>query len=384
MAALTVSMTVTRSRIYKVNGVAYSSSADFDTEVGKIKSILKLRPGMTYCELGAANGIFFAEMAKAVMPGGRIMGTALVGNETKSFTNRALDSGISKDSVVGVISTNNPPLLGLPQHTCDAVLARRIYHGLPLETALAYLPQLGAAVKPGGTILIVELEPDNGIYTRPGATVFTYGDGRHAVVPAAVQIEEFKSAGFKLERVFLDWPHFDDPPDLKGTGLVYSPPTSQIPSDCLTALKFRPAEEVFQAVYNATDYVVYELSDVMRIGERTPKVDELLGANSVGGADSAVFITASNPKSQQLSQDENDRRNERLLARVESLGPFRVFAGEGRARFGDWPPERSYLIIGLPTDMADGLADEFDQIAYVMYTAGGPAKIVWRPRRWPF
>ena len=58
--------------------------------------------------------------------------------------------------------------------------------------------------------------------------------------------------------------------------------------------------------------------------------------------------------------------------------PFEIQAREGKARTGDWPPEHSYLIVGTTPKMANQLADEFGQNAYVEYTLGGVAKLVWR------
>mmetsp|Transcript_50603 Transcript_50603/g.83894 ORF Transcript_50603/g.83894 Transcript_50603/m.83894 type:complete len:172 (+) Transcript_50603:181-696(+) len=129
------------------------------------------------------------------------------------------------------------------------------------------------------------------------------------------------------------------------------------------------------AAYHNTDYLVYEFQDSLSIGKRTHQLDMLLSNYS---SSTAIFITAWNPYSRKLTRDENDRRNEQLIARVKAIGDFPVFLGEGKARNGDWPPELSYLILGVHTEMANQLADEFGQNAYLTYNLGGPAKIVWR------
>ena len=135
------------------------------------------------------------------------------------------------------------------------------------------------------------------------------------------------------------------------------------------------AEEAFDAAYRNTDYIVYKLDDALRINEHSQTFDELLRKH---GAKLCIFLTAWNPKSQEFSRAENDKRNEELVARVEHLGGFLTLAGEGKARTGDWPPEHSYLIVGTTPKMANQLADEFGQNAYVEYTLGGVAKLVWR------
>ena len=135
------------------------------------------------------------------------------------------------------------------------------------------------------------------------------------------------------------------------------------------------AEQQFDSAYRNTDYIVYEVDDALRIDEHSMKFDVLLRKYH---AKSCIFITAWNPKSQELSRAENEERNKRLLARVRSLGHHQTFPGEGKARTGDWPPEHSYLIVGMTTAMARQLADEFGQNAYLEYTLGGVAKLVWR------
>lgn len=135
------------------------------------------------------------------------------------------------------------------------------------------------------------------------------------------------------------------------------------------------AEELFDTAYRNTDYIVHELDEALRIEEHSPTFDELLHKQ---GAKSCIFLTAWNPKSQELSRAENDKRNEQLVARVKHLGGFLMLAGEGKDRIGHWPPEHSYLIVGMAPKMANQLADEFGQNAYVEYTLGGVAKLVWR------
>lgn len=131
--------------------------------------------------------------------------------------------------------------------------------------------------------------------------------------------------------------------------------------------------KLFQA-YAATDYVVFgPAGDVtIRVGERSAAVDRLLCRYR---ARTATFVTAWNPYSKvvgRLANGAADRQleswlNRRRLARV---------AGEGRGTVGDWPPEKSALILGLSRRQACALGRAFGQNAVVFVAFRRPAELI--------
>jgi len=208
------------------NQVFQSYTWDFTAEVEHMQSIMNLKPGMTYCEMGAANGLFFAQMAKKVMPGGKVYGTAPSELEVARFQQTAKDVGIPESAITGTLATNEPAYLGLPPDTCDVIYSRMVYHMIPEATAKAYLTQLAKALKKDGMLFFTDHDPDNDKWVRGEATVLPF---KMKVVPMAVEIEEFKEAGFTLQRVIRNWPYFGDSakygdtsPDEYGYGLVWS------------------------------------------------------------------------------------------------------------------------------------------------------------------
>ncbi len=76
----------------------------------------------------------------------------------------------------------------------------------------------------------------------------------------------------------------------------------------------------------------------------------------------------------------NDRRNEQLSSELVRRG-LKFFEGEGKGSDPSWPAELSYLIVGISRAAADDLADSFCQNAYVAYSLGGVAELVWRSKR---
>ncbi len=114
----------------------------------------------------------------------------------------------------------------------------------------------------------------------------------------------------------------------------------------------------------------------LRIGSLCPRLEELL-ANL--GARSWVYLTAFNPRSERLSDEENQNRHRRLVERVERLG-FSAFPGEGVGDDGTWPPERSLLVLGVDRRQAIDLGREFGQLAIVFGEFGSPPALIqtWR------
>ena len=118
--------------------------------------------------------------------------------------------------------------------------------------------------------------------------------------------------------------------------------------------------------YLDTDYIISDDPPLlMRIGEQSDDLRVLLGSM---GVETAAFITAWNPRSEQLSDEENDDRQGVLLTDIEKLR-LNYLVGYGQRE--DWI-EYSYLILGIHQDQATAMAARFEQNAYVWV---GPAGI---------
>ena len=109
----------------------------------------------------------------------------------------------------------------------------------------------------------------------------------------------------------------------------------------------------------------------LRIGEPSAELDRLLLEHD---ADAWAFITASNPRSQQLSDADNARRNRELLSNVEAAG-YVTFSGRGIGCDESWPPEDSLLVVGMTESAALQCARQFEQHAIVCGDRGGPARL---------
>lgn len=128
--------------------------------------------------------------------------------------------------------------------------------------------------------------------------------------------------------------------------------------------------------YLQTAYCVYVedgRKECLRIGEKSSWLDSLL---RFAGQPFAVFITAENPRSKRLDHETNLRRTAELLNELTRLG-FAFFEGFGDGQTPDWPPERSFLVVGMNREEGLNLAAQFDQNAYLFVRQNEPVELVW-------
>lgn len=126
--------------------------------------------------------------------------------------------------------------------------------------------------------------------------------------------------------------------------------------------------------YRRAAYVARTGDSEIRIhpGRRTPDLDTLLDQRR---ADQWAYITAYNPESRLLSEDENVRRQQLLVEAVLDRG-LTFFEGESVLDAAAWPPEPSLLILGISPDEARALGRQFGQLAIVVGRLNQPARLV--------
>lgn len=112
--------------------------------------------------------------------------------------------------------------------------------------------------------------------------------------------------------------------------------------------------------YRNTSYNVFEPKISIRIGETNPVLDALLREYD---CTEWAYITAYNPFSEVLSEEENMERHKQLKA---TLKEYALFEGEGVGTDPSWKPERSLLILGISEGDAEKLGEKFQQNAIVV------------------
>ena len=114
--------------------------------------------------------------------------------------------------------------------------------------------------------------------------------------------------------------------------------------------------------YLKTEYRVQTAGgvNVLRIDQASNFLER---AHKLHLTDRSAFITACNPASQLVSGDENEAAMEQMNEEVSERWP-KYFA-EGADPSGTWPPEASYLVMGIDYRDVIELAHKYNQNAFL-------------------
>jgi hypothetical protein len=111
--------------------------------------------------------------------------------------------------------------------------------------------------------------------------------------------------------------------------------------------------------YKNTKYKVFEVNLTIEIGKSNQELDAILAKHN---ANEWAFITAFNPYSRVLTDNENKVRHEELKNLTEN---YVTYEGHGVGEDPTWEPELSLLIIGISMEEASIIGKKFEQNAIV-------------------
>jgi hypothetical protein len=127
------------------------------------------------------------------------------------------------------------------------------------------------------------------------------------------------------------------------------------------------------AAYLAAEYVVFSDPAIrLRIGEPSEALDALL---EDGGAETAAFVTASNPGGKPARPEANALSTEALLLAQREAG-YACIPGVGRDPGGEWPAEPSVLVLDISRREAAILGRSYEQNAIVFVEKGGAPELL--------
>ena len=137
-----------------------------------------------------------------------------------------------------------------------------------------------------------------------------------------------------------------------------------------------PAEELASA-YRQTIYwcELPEQSIAIRIGKPHPQLDAALRNEAVNAW---AYITAYNPFSNQKTPPQNRAMNEQLKSELTRLG-YPYWHGTGIDPEGQWPPEASFLVLGIDRGTAIKMGQQYQQRAIVVGRVGEAAELLFLP-----
>ncbi|HEX5364093.1 MAG TPA: DUF3293 domain-containing protein [Gallionella sp.] len=112
--------------------------------------------------------------------------------------------------------------------------------------------------------------------------------------------------------------------------------------------------------YRETNYYIAAPAPfVLRVGVTSEALARICAQHRT---DCCAFVTASNPYSRLVDDQENADRQAGLARELERRG-LTFFHGTGRHPSGSWPAESSYLVLGLSLADAKMLGEAYQQNA---------------------
>lgn len=150
----------------------------------QIVHALDLKPGMAVADIGAGTGLLTLLMARAVRPRGHVTAVDITPDFIDKTLQRAREQGL--DNVRGLV--NAPHESGLAENSVHLVLVSATYHHF--EYPQTMLASIGAALKPGGQLVIIDF------VRKPGfSSPWVLG---HVRLGEEEVVEEIQAAGFRL------------------------------------------------------------------------------------------------------------------------------------------------------------------------------------------
>lgn len=131
----------------------------------------------------------------------------------------------------------------------------------------------------------------------------------------------------------------------------------------------------FEAIYQGAIYVVFykDREIKFRIGEANEEIDSLLVQY---GSERYAFLTAYNPLSTELPEQDNQRRQVQLKDDLDAAG-IKSLEGYGGSEDGSWQPEPSLFLLDVSKEMAVFVARKYGQHAIVFGERGSVPQLVW-------
>jgi predicted methyltransferase len=170
----------------------------FQVETDRLAKLLDWRAGSAVADIGAGDGEITLLLSGRVGPGGRVYSTEI---EDAKITHLEKLTAERKNVTVlkaGAEESN------LPASCCDSILVRRVYHHFPNPAKMS--ASFLAALKPGGTLAIIDFEDRQGL---PDVRECVPKNRGHHGMARSIIIAELTAAGFEQDAHPTDWPNGD-------------------------------------------------------------------------------------------------------------------------------------------------------------------------------
>ncbi len=157
------------------------------------------KAGQTIGDVGAGKGEIGIAAAAVVGKTGRVYLTELDEDKRKALETEVKSGGLENIVVMQAAEKQT----NLPDECCDGIVLRRVYHHLTAPTEMD--ASLLRSLKPGGGLAVIDFPPRKWLSESDPVKGVPTNRGGHGI-PKKILIQELTTAGFRVEKVFDDWP----------------------------------------------------------------------------------------------------------------------------------------------------------------------------------
>jgi len=157
-------------------------------DAARLIKAMDVKPGSVVGEIGAGDGTLTIALAKAVGDTGRIYSNELNKDRLAGIRKRVDEEKLQNVTTV----EGKEDVANLPDGCCDGIFMRSVYHhfGDPPSMNASLLK----ALKPGGTLVVIDFTPPPGGENPPGHR----GEDNHHGITQTTLEKELKAAGFEI------------------------------------------------------------------------------------------------------------------------------------------------------------------------------------------
>jgi len=159
------------------------SSRDAEVQPEKLMDAIGVKPGMVIGEAGAGEGYFTFKLSRRVGEIGKIFANDIVQRVLNVIDRRCEREGIT--NITTILGKVEDPLF--PENELDMVFMIAAFHDF--EKKVEWLNNVKPSLKPEGTLVIVEMDPD-----KRGRS------SSHLMTKEEI-LETVKKSDFKLDRI---------------------------------------------------------------------------------------------------------------------------------------------------------------------------------------
>ena len=173
--------------VTKGNGFSTEAERDSLNEAQKVMDLAQIKEGSTVADIGAGEGYYTVRLGARVGKRGRVLAEDIDAQAVQRLGQRVERERL--DNVSIKLGTPDDPRL--PEASFDRIFLIHMYH--EVSEPYAFLWRLRPALRPGGKVIVVDVDRPTGDHGIPPALLFC----------------EFASVGFRLSQ-------FERKPELQG------------------------------------------------------------------------------------------------------------------------------------------------------------------------